>query len=31
MGGMDCARAISGEKLDIVGEWFCMKRPSRFG
>jgi len=31
MGGMDCARAISGEKLDIVGEWFCMKKPSRFG
>ena len=30
MSGMDCARAISGERLDIVGEWFCTKKPSRF-
>ena len=30
MSGMDCARAISGERLDIVGEWFCAKKPSRF-
>ena len=31
MSGMDCARAISGEKIDIVGEWFCAKKPARFG
>lgn len=31
MSGMDAARAISGERLDIVGEWFAMKKPSRFG
>ena len=30
MSGMDCARAISGERLHIVGEWFCMKTPARF-
>jgi uncharacterized protein with NAD-binding domain and iron-sulfur cluster len=30
MSGMDCARAISGEPLEIAAEWFCMKKPARF-
>lgn len=27
MSGMDAARAICGEPKQIVGEWFCMRRP----
>lgn len=30
MSGMDAARAVSGEQLHIIGEWFGMKKPSRF-
>jgi uncharacterized protein with NAD-binding domain and iron-sulfur cluster len=30
MSGMDCARAISNEQLEITGEWYCMKKPARF-
>ena len=29
MSGMDASRAICGEPKEIVGEWFCMKRPHR--
>jgi uncharacterized protein with NAD-binding domain and iron-sulfur cluster len=29
MSGMDCARAVSGEPLEIVGEWFGMRRGKR--